>query len=99
MARKSLSSQVIEEVARVQEILQGAQGLLDPMSAHMIETALQGLHRVETLCLRARQADVNAVLTATPAKTGPVDAVVDVGTGRPPAAAPARRRAPRKAVS
>lgn len=66
MARKSLSFQVMQEVDRVTELLVGAKGLMDPMSAHMIDTALRGLHTIETLCLGAQQRQVDDVLSRTP---------------------------------
>lgn len=85
MARRSLSSQVLLEVDRVGDILRGAKSIVDPMTAHMIETALQGLHAIETLCLSAQQTQVNEVLSTTPLAVAFGDA--------PPAPAPKRRRA------
>ena len=66
MARKSLSSQVIEEVDRACGLLKPVQDIVDPMTAHMVGAVLESLHRVETMCLAAMQRDVNAVTADSP---------------------------------
>lgn len=67
MARKSLSTQVIEELDRARGILGSLQDSSDPIPGILIGTALESLNRIEGMCLRARQADVNAVLADPPA--------------------------------
>lgn len=93
MARRSLSAQVIEEADRVKEILEGAKGLLDPMSAHMVETALQGLHRIESLCLSATQRAVDAALAPS---ASAIAAPEKPRRGAAAAAATAAATAPRR---
>lgn len=69
MARKSLSAQVIEEVDRARGLLAPVQGIVDPMTSHMVGAVLTSLHRIETLCIAARQGAVNdglANLSAPP---------------------------------
>lgn len=66
MARKSLSSQVIEEVDRARGLLKPVQDIVDPMTAHMVGQALESLHRIETMCLSSKQRDVNAALADSP---------------------------------
>lgn len=66
MARKSLSTQVIEEVDRIRGLLGPVRGISDPMTAHVVEEAMHGLRRIENMCLNARQAAVNDVLAETP---------------------------------
>lgn len=69
MARKSLSSQVIEEIDRACGLLKPIQDITDPMTSHLVGAVLESLHRVEGMCLRAMQADMNAVTTPTPLGT------------------------------
>lgn len=66
MARKSLSSQVIEEVDRARGLLAPIQDITDPMTSHLVGAVLESLRRVETLCLGAMQADMNAVVPTSP---------------------------------
>jgi hypothetical protein len=66
MARKSLSDQVIEEIDRARGLLRPVQDIVDPMTAHMVGAVLESLHRVETMCLAAKQRQVNEVLSDTP---------------------------------
>lgn len=62
MARKSLSSQIIEEVDRARGLLKPVQDIVDPMTAHMVGAVLESLTRIEGMCLRSMQNVVNAVL-------------------------------------
>lgn len=66
MARKSLSDQVIEEIDRAAGLLRPVQDIVDPMTSHMVGAVLESLHRVETMCLAAKQRAVNEVLADTP---------------------------------
>lgn len=65
MARKSLSSSVIEEVDRARGLLKPVQDITDPMTSHLIGAVLESLHRVESMCLAEMQRRMNEV-TATP---------------------------------
>ena len=69
MARKSLSSQVIEELDRARGILSSLQDSSDPIPGILIGSALESLHRIEGMCLRARQGAVEEVLSDTPLAT------------------------------
>ena len=62
MARKSLSDQVLEEVDRAAGLLRPVQEIVDPMTSHMVGAVLESLHRVETMCIAAKQRAVNDVL-------------------------------------
>lgn len=62
MARKSLSDQVIEEVDRARGLLKPVQDIVDPMTSHMVGAVLESLHRIETMCIAAKQRAVNSVL-------------------------------------
>jgi hypothetical protein len=66
MARKSLSDQVIEEIDRAAGLLRPVQEIVDPMTAHMVGAVLESLHRVETMCLAAKQRQANENFTDTP---------------------------------
>lgn len=66
MARKSLSTQVIEELDRARGLLRPVQDIVDPMTSHMVGSALESLHRIETMCLAQLQRDVNVIVTDTP---------------------------------
>ena len=46
MARKSLSSQVIEEIDRARGLLRPVQDITDPMTSHLVGAVLESLHRV-----------------------------------------------------
>ena len=66
MARKSLSDQVLEEIDRAAGLLRPVQDIVDPMTSHMVGAVLESLHRVETMCIAAKQRAVNEVLSDTP---------------------------------
>jgi hypothetical protein len=66
MARKSLSSQVIEEVDRARGLLRPVQDIVDPMTSHMVGAVLESLHRIETMCLATMQQQANAVTDPSP---------------------------------
>lgn len=65
MARKSLSSQVLEEIDRAAGLLRPVQDIVDPMTSHMVGAVLESLRRVESMCIAARQSAVNAVTSDT----------------------------------
>lgn len=62
MARKSLSSQVMEELDRARGLVGSLQDSSDPIHAILLGTVLESLHRIETMCIQARQTTVNAAL-------------------------------------
>jgi hypothetical protein len=66
MARKSLSSQVIEEIDRARGLLRPVQDIVDPMTSHMVGAVLESLHRVETMCLAAMQTNTNTITDPSP---------------------------------
>lgn len=66
MARKSLSSQVIEEIDRARGLLRPVQDIVDPMTSHMVGAVLESLHRVETMCLSAMQGNANSITDPSP---------------------------------
>jgi hypothetical protein len=76
MARKSLSQQVIDEVDRARGLLEPVKGIVDPMTAHMVGAVLESLHRIEGMCISARQRDVNDGLATLAAAPSPATAVV-----------------------
>ena len=69
MARKSLSSQVIEEIDRARGLLAPIQDITDPMTSHLVGAVLESLHRVETMCLSAMQSAMDAVTGGNPIQT------------------------------
>lgn len=69
MARKSLSAQVIEEVDRLRGLLKPVQDITDPMTSHLVGTALASAQRIEDMCLNALQKQMNAVLGGNPIAT------------------------------
>lgn len=66
MARRSLSSQIIEVEKRTSAILEGAKGIVDPMTAHMLDQALGGLREISELCRQSQRRSTNQVLSYTP---------------------------------
>ncbi len=66
MARKSLSSQVIEEIDRARGLLRPVQDIVDPMTSHMVGAVLESLHRVESMCIAAAQSNANSVTDPSP---------------------------------
>lgn len=69
MARKSLSSQVIEELDRVFALLLPVQELVDPMTSHMVGASLSGIQRALDLCYAARTTAADAILPESPLAT------------------------------
>lgn len=67
MTRKSLSAQVMEEVDRARGVLSSTMPLIEPLAGVLLEGVAESLQRIEGMCLRARQADLNAVLADPPA--------------------------------
>jgi hypothetical protein len=76
MARKSLSQQVIDEVDRARGLLEPIKGIVDPMTAHIVGAVLESLHRIEGMCISARQRDVNDGMATLAAAPSPATAVV-----------------------
>jgi hypothetical protein len=66
MARRSLSSQVLEELDRARGLLEPIQDIVDPMTSHMVGSVLTSLHRIEGMCLAAMQRDMDAVTAPSP---------------------------------
>lgn len=66
MARRSLSSQVIEELDRTAGLLRPVQDIVDPMTSHMVGAALDGIQRALDLCYAARTGPADAVLPESP---------------------------------
>lgn len=62
MARKTLSSQIIDETDRARGILASVQDSSDDILGILIGTAIESLNRIEGLCLRSMQNVANAVL-------------------------------------
>ena len=77
MARKSLSSSVIEEIDRARGLLKPVQDITDPMTSHLIGSALESLRRVESMCLAEMQRRMNEV-TALPLREVDVVQVAEV---------------------
>ena len=50
MARRSLSSQVIEETDRAIGLLRPVQDITDPMTTHMVGAVLSSLQRGQDMC-------------------------------------------------
>lgn len=65
MARKSLSSQVLEELDRAGGMLRSVADSVDPIIAVLLDNVAQSHRRIETLCINARQNVVNAVTSDT----------------------------------
>jgi hypothetical protein len=66
MARKGLSSQVIEEIDRARGLLRPIQDMVDPMTSHMVGAVLESLHRVESMCIAAQQVNANSITDPSP---------------------------------
>lgn len=66
MARRSLSSQVIEEVDRARGLLRPVQDITDPMTGHMVGAVLDSLQRVLDLCYAARTSTADEILPESP---------------------------------
>lgn len=65
MARKSLSSQVLEELDRAGGMLRSVADSVDPIIAVLLDNVAQSHRRIETMCLAAQQRAVNAVTSDT----------------------------------
>lgn len=61
MARRSLSSQVLEELDRAGGLLRSVADSVDPIIGHLLGEVQRSHQRIETMCLSARQSAVNAV--------------------------------------
>lgn len=66
MARRSLSSQVIEEVDRARGLLRPVQDITDPMTGHMVGAVLDSLQRVLDMCYAARTSTADEILPESP---------------------------------
>lgn len=67
MARKSLSSQVIEELDRAGGLLRSVADSVDPIIGHLLGAVEESHRRIETMCIQAQQQVVNAVTKDTTA--------------------------------
>ena len=92
MARRSLSSQVIEETDRAIGLLRPVQDITDPMTSHMVGAVLTSLQKVQDMCYAARTGPTDAIVTDTPLgvafgadKLAQVRAKAPVTTKRPTA--------------
>ena len=65
MARKSLSSQVIEELDRAGGLLRSVADSVDPIIGHLLGAVLESHARIERMCVQAQQQVVNAVTSDT----------------------------------
>lgn len=74
MARKSLSSQVIEELDRANGLLRSVADSVDPIIAHLLGAVADSHRRIETMCIAARQTAVNAVTEDRPGVEETVEA-------------------------
>jgi hypothetical protein len=92
MARKSLSSQVIEELDRARGLLNSVVPSVDPIIGHLLGAVVESMDRIEGMCLRARQADANTVL-ADPVAADVMKRSAVASTKRP--ASTTGHRAPR----
>lgn len=66
MARRSLSSQVIEELDRTAGLLRPVRDIVDPMTSHMVGAALDGIQRALDLCYAARTTAADTILPDSP---------------------------------
>lgn len=66
MARKSLSSQVLEELDRAGGLLRSVADSVDPIIGHLLGAVAESHRRIETMCLAAMQRDANAITDPSP---------------------------------
>lgn len=66
MARRSLSSQVLEELDRAGGMLRSVADSVDPIIGVLLDNVAASHRRIETMCLAARQSAVNAVTEDRP---------------------------------
>ena len=66
MARRSLSSQVIEETDRAIGLLRPVPDIPEPMTSHMVGVVLSSLQRVQDMCYAARTGPTDEIVTDTP---------------------------------
>jgi len=96
MARKSLSSQVIEELDRASGLLRSVADSVDPIIAHLLGAVEQSHKRIEGMCLNAQQANAEAIMK----NQGSQEETVFVPEGlKPVRRRSASHKAPRKAGS
>jgi hypothetical protein len=69
MARRSLSSQVIEEIDRARKICTSLIGASNDLTSILIGNVLDSLDRVDAMCLEARTGPTDAVVSDTPLGT------------------------------
>jgi hypothetical protein len=69
MARKSLSSQVIEELDRAGRLLRSVADSVDPIIAHLLDEVAVSHQRIQDLCYAARTGPTDAVVSDTPLGT------------------------------
>lgn len=95
MARKTLSSQIIEETDRCRGLLASVQDSSSDILGILIGTAIESLNRIEGLCLSAMQSTVTAALQGNPLATVEKAEETRPASTRRPAThkAPSRRKA------
>jgi hypothetical protein len=91
MARKSLSDQVLEELDRGGRLLRSVQDSVDPIIGHLLDEVQVSMHRIEGMCLRAKQRSLNDIMTDTG------EALVKLATD--PTLEPARKRTARQTAA
>lgn len=96
MARKSLSSQVIEELDRASGLLRSVADSVDPIIGHLLGAVEESHRRIERMCVQAQQQYANAVTSDTPTV---VEVVEDPKTPRRRTGAHKAPATPRRAVS
>lgn len=74
MARKSLSSQVLEELDRAGGILRSVADSVDPVIAVLLGSVEESHRRIEGMCIAARQQVANAVTSDTQAAEEVIEA-------------------------
>ena len=66
MARRSLSSQIIDVEKRITRILEGTKEVVDPAVRPGLEEALAGLREISELCRQSQRRSTNQILSHTP---------------------------------
>lgn len=66
MARRSLSSQVIEELDRANGLLRSVADSVDPIIGHLLGAVQDSHQRIQDMCLAARTSPADALLNVSP---------------------------------
>ena len=69
MARRSLSSQVIEELDRASRLLRSVADSVDPIIGHLLGEVMVSHQRIQDMCQAARTGPTDAVVSDTPLGT------------------------------